>query len=137
MDYFKIVAEGRLEKLEVVAQRIVNEFECKVVSSPSPGMIMLKHVDPIDKTQFYLGEAFVTECEVEVSGKLGYGCVLGDEPERALYGAIIDSTLGNGCDIPVEAKELLESEMQHIRNEQVKEKNRVLSTKVNFDVKKG
>lgn len=137
MDYYKIVAEGRLEKLQVVVQRIVNEYEWKVVAHPSPGMIMVRHVDPIDKTKFYIGEAFVTQCEVEVAGKLGYGCVLGDEPERALYGAIIDSRLGNACDIPVEAKEILEHEMLHIGNEQVIDRNRIFNTKVNFDVKKG
>lgn len=137
MDYYQIVAEGRLEKLQVIVQRIVNEFQCKIVSGPSSGMIMVKHIDPIDKNQFYLGEAFVTQCEVEVTGNLGYGCALGDEKERALYGAIIDARLGNGYDIPVDTLKLLKQEMEYISDKQIKERNQILKTKVNFDVKKG
>lgn len=137
MDYYKIVAEGRPERIKTAVEKIVDEFQCSVLSAPSSGMIMVKHIDPIEKTPFYLGEAFVTQCEVEIKGEIGYGCVLGDEPERALYGAIIDAVLGNGFNLPHKAVEVLNDEMEYIKHKHKKEDGQILKTKVNFDVKKG
>jgi phosphonate C-P lyase system protein PhnG len=137
MDYSQVVAEGRIEKLKEIAERIVTQFPCKVISHPSPGMVMVKHIDPIEKTAFYLGEAFVTQCEVEVDGNLGYGCVLGDEPERALYGAIIDSVVGSSHGNFEEVNLMLELEKAYIISKWSGESKQISKTKVNFDVKKG
>jgi alpha-D-ribose 1-methylphosphonate 5-triphosphate synthase subunit PhnG len=137
MNYYMIAAEGRLEKIREAAEKIVDKFRCEILSGPSSGMIMVKHLDPVEKTPFYIGEAFVTQCEVEIEGSLGYGCILGDVPERAIYAAIIDSRLGNGMDIPVEAMKILRYEMEYIEKQRIIDNERVLKTKVNFDVKKG
>ncbi len=137
MNYSQVTAEGRLEKLKEMAEGIVIELPCQIIQNPSPGMVMVKHIDPIEKTPFYLGEAFVTQCEVEIGGSLGYGCVLGDEPERALYGAILDAVLGNGIAVPEKVKRLLEEEADEIQQGWSSESRQISRTKVNFDVKKG
>ena len=137
MHYSQVVAEGRLEKLKEITEKIVAEFQCKIIQHPSPGMVMVKHIDPIEKTPFYLGEAYVTQCEIEVEGKLGYGCVLGNEPERAIYGAIIDASLGNGMVVPQEVGLMLDDEAKCIRQRWSCESKHISKTKVNFDVKKG
>lgn len=137
MHYSQVVAEGRIEKLKDIAEKIVAVFPCRIISHPSPGMIMVKHIDPIEKTPFYLGEAFVTQCEVEIDEKMGYGCVLGDQPERAVYGAIIDAGLGNGMNVPGEVRSMLDEEAIYISNRWRCESGQISKTKVNFDVKKG
>lgn len=136
MDYSHVAAEGRLEKLRDIAEKIVALFPCRVISHPSPGMVMVRHLDPIEKTPFYLGEAFVTQCEVELDGNLGYGCVLGNEPERAVYGAIIDAGFGNDMNIPGEVKRMLDVEAEYINEKRNIENRQIAGTKVNFDVKK-
>ncbi|HEX9061495.1 MAG TPA: phosphonate C-P lyase system protein PhnG, partial [Clostridia bacterium] len=93
MEYSEIAAEGRLENLKLIAEKIAGMFPLSVITPPSSGMIMIQHTDPVEKTPFYLGEAFVTKCEVDIAGNIGFGCVLGDDPERALYSAIIDAAL--------------------------------------------
>lgn len=137
MNYSQVTAEGRLEKLKEMAEIIVAEHPCQIIHHSSPGMVMVKHIDPIEKTPFYLGEAFVTQCEVEIGENLGYGCVLGDEPERALYGAILDAALGNEMNIPEKVKRLLDEEANDIRHGWSSESKQASRTKVNFDVKKG
>ena len=136
MDNSQVVAEGRIEKLKDIAEAIVNAFSCRIITHPSPGMIMIKHIDPIEKTPFYLGEAYVTQCEVEVDGKMGYGCVLGDDPERALYGAIIDAVAGNNMPVSEDISSGLDSEKASILEKWAEESRRIAKTKVNFDVKK-
>lgn len=137
MDYSMVVASGRLAVLKQVAELITDRLVCKVITHPSPGMIMIKHTDPLEGTPFFLGEAFATQCEVETGGNMGYGCVLGDEPERALYGAIIDSVLGNGLDISGEIIPDLEAEKKYILDKWSEESKLVSKTKVDFDIKKG
>ena len=76
MDYSEIAAEGDLEAVREIAQAIVNRLPVRILKPPSPGMVMVKQIDPLENTQFLLGEAYVTECEVDVEGLPGYGCVL-------------------------------------------------------------
>ena len=42
-------------------------------------------------TDFYLGEILVVEAEVEYKGLKGYAMVMGDESERALLAASVDT----------------------------------------------
>ena len=137
MDYTQVVAEGRIEKLKEIAENIVDNAACKVIKSPAPGMIMLKEVDPLEKTPFYLGEAFVTECEVQVDSGLGYSCVLGENIERALYGGIIDAVIGNKHKLAEITITKLSDEEGYIREKLIQESKEISKTKVNFDVKKG
>ncbi|MCX7709161.1 MAG: phosphonate C-P lyase system protein PhnG [Clostridia bacterium] len=137
MHYSQVIAEGRIEKLRDIADTIVNHVPCRIISNPSPGMVMVKHTDPLEKTPFYLGEAFVTQCEAEVDGCMGYGCVLGDEPERAVFGAIIDAVLGNKNRMAPSVNPMIEEEARFIKDQWTRESRQISKTKVNFDVKKG
>lgn len=137
MNYIYVVAEGRIEKLKEIAEKIVEKMPCKIISQPSPGMIMIKNIDPLEKTYFYMGEAFVTKCEVEVGGNMGFGCVIGDEPERAIYGAIIDAVIDKDFDGKEQIQKMLSDEDSYLNQEWDKYYSQVSKTKVNFNVKKG
>jgi phosphonate C-P lyase system protein PhnG len=51
--------------------------------------------DPFD-TPFHLGEALVSEAEVEFDGHTGCGAVCGDEPEQALLLAAVAAVERSG-----------------------------------------
>lgn len=137
MHYSQVIAEGRLEKLKEIAEAIVSKVPCRIISHPTPGMVMVKHIDPLEKTPFYMGEAYVTQCEVEVDSIMGYGCVLGDEPERAVYGAIVDAAASSESKFAGFIGLMLEEEAAYINEKWSKESKQIARTKVNFDVKKG
>ena len=96
---------------------------------------MVRQHDPLENIFFLLGEAFVTECEVEVDGLLGYGCVLGSGEERALCGALVDAVIGGGHAMAGEILPLLESEEHRIQQTRDAESRAVASTRVNFEVR--
>lgn len=147
MDYSEIIAEACPDALHEIADLIVNRLEVRVLKPPSPGMVMVRHSDPLENTLFLLGETFVTECEVEVDGRLGYGCVLGSGEERALCGALVDAVLGgdttardsgaSGGDHPIgpEIRHLLETERLRIEARWEAESRAVASTHVSFEVR--
>ena len=126
--------------LQEIADLIVNRSDVRLLKPPSPGMVMVRHSDPLENTLFLLGETFVTECEVEVDGRLGYGCVLGSVEERALCGALVDAVLGGGtsaADHPLKSgiESLLEVERLRIQARWEAESRAVASTRVSFEVR--
>jgi phosphonate C-P lyase system protein PhnG len=148
MHYSEIVAEGSLDALKAIADEIVTRLPVRVLKAPAPGMVMVRHVDPLEKTRFLLGEAFVTECEVEVDGRLGYGCVIGSAEERALCGALVDAVFGGTSaqesgaprgpvshTIALEVEPLLDAERVRIEARWDEESRAVASTRVNFEVR--
>jgi len=149
IDYSEIVSEASPDALQEIADAIVNRLEVRVLKPPAPGMIMVRHSDPLENTLFLLGETFVTECEVEVDGRLGYGCVLGSGEESALCAALIDAVLGgsksasgNGKSAPdgnreiaSEIEHLLEAERLRIEARWEAESKAVASTRVSFEVR--
>jgi phosphonate C-P lyase system protein PhnG len=135
MDYSEIVAEASTDAVRLIAESILERVEVKVIRPPSPGMVMVRHTDPLENTLFLLGEACVTECEVVVDGLPGYGCSLGSGEERALCGALVDAVLGGGHAIRAEIASLLEEERARIQERWQAESRAVSSTRVSFDVR--
>ena len=137
MNIAEIISNGDIKELKSIAEFIVECLPCRVTAEPSAGMVMVKVVDPLEKTPFYLGEAYATQCEVEIEGKIGYGCVLGNDEERALYGAILDAVMSGGHDISGRVKLRLIKIQEEIMLRRDAEIKGALRTRVNFDVKKG
>lgn len=136
MNYSEVVAEGDIKAIKEIAGLIVNRLPCRVIAEPSPGMIMIKHIDPLEYTPFYMGEAFIMQCEVEVDEGLGYGCALGSEPDRALCGAIIDAVIGNGHPLSEWVSGLVKKEAAAIQERREVESKLTAGTRVNFDTRK-
>jgi alpha-D-ribose 1-methylphosphonate 5-triphosphate synthase subunit PhnG len=136
--YSRVAAQGDLEDLKTIAESVVESASVRVVSPPSGGMVMVRHVDPLQHTPFYLGEAQVTECEVEVDGALGYGCVLAGSDERALYAAIIDAVLGASVPNPVlrdSVARAISAVGDDLRRRRDEESARTAATRVDFEVR--
>ncbi len=131
----EIIAEASPEAVREIAELIAGRLPVKVLKSPSPGMVMVQQGEPVENTVFLLGEAFVTECEVEVDGQLGYGCILGTGRERALCGAMVDAVMGGRHPFEKEIAPLLEAEQQRIEARWDVESRAIASTRVSFEVR--
>ena len=141
MDYSEIVAEASAEATREMADRVARLLPVKVLKPPAPGMVMVRHVDPLENTLFFLGEAYVLECEVEVDGLLGYGCTLGSgdtaggDEERALCAALVDAVVGGQHPLAAELEPLLEAEAARITARREAEARATASTRVSFEVR--
>ena len=140
MDYSEIVAEASAETVRELADLVVGRLPVKVLRAPAPGMVMVRHADPLDHTLFFLGEAYVLECDVEVDGLLGYGCTLGSGAagvgeERALCAALLDAVVGGQHPLASELALLLEAEASRIAARREEESRATASTRVSFEVR--
>ena len=135
MEYTQIVAEADLDALEAAAALIAERCSVRVLKAPTPGMVMVRHVDPLEGTPFYLGEVYVTECEVEVDGSLGYGCCLGSSSRRGLFAAMVDAVLSGSHPVADPVRVLLEEEQERIRSRRRLAASAVARTRVDFQVR--
>jgi alpha-D-ribose 1-methylphosphonate 5-triphosphate synthase subunit PhnG len=135
MEYSQIAAEGGAEAVREIAQTIVDRLPVRMLKPPSAGMVMVRQIDPLENIPFLLGEAYVTECEVEVDGRAGYGCVLGSDEERALCSALLDAVFGGGHPAAADFASLLEAEEKRIRQRWEAESTAAASTRVSFETR--
>jgi len=135
MDHSEIVAEASAQSVRQIAEAIFARTEVRILKPPSPGMVMVRHSDPLENTLFLLGETYVTECEVDVDGRLGYGAAIGTEDERALCAALVDAVVGTGHPSAPEILPLLEAERDRIQERREAESLEIASTRVSFDVR--
>jgi len=135
MDHSEIIAEASAQSVRQIAEAILALAEVKILKPPSPGMVMVRHSDPLENTLFLLGETYVTECEVDVDGRLGYGAAIGSEDERALCAALVDAVVGTGHPSAPEIVPLLDAERGRIQERREAESLEIASTRVSFDVR--
>jgi alpha-D-ribose 1-methylphosphonate 5-triphosphate synthase subunit PhnG len=135
VDYSQVVAEGSIEAVRKIGERAAAELPVSVIKPPEAGMLMVRHDDPLQHTPFFLGEAYVTECEVEVDGRHGYGCCLGQDDERALCAAIVDAVVGSDHPFTSVLAPLLQAEERAIAARWLAEEQAAATTKVDFEVR--
>lgn len=134
LHYSEVAAEGDLATVRSAAELVAEHATVRVLRDPVGAMVMVRHVDPLQHTPFYLGEAHVTECEVDVDGVPGYGCVLGDSDERALIAAIIDAVMASSAPIRESVAAMLGDAARALEERRREESARVAATRVDFDL---
>jgi alpha-D-ribose 1-methylphosphonate 5-triphosphate synthase subunit PhnG len=134
MSHSEIASEAGAEAVRRIAELVAERLPVKVLRAPAPAMVMVRQVDPLENLYFHLGEAFVTECEVEVDGHHGYGCVLGPADDRALCSALLDAVFTAGHPIVADIEPLLAAEERRISAERERESRAVATTRVSFEV---
>jgi alpha-D-ribose 1-methylphosphonate 5-triphosphate synthase subunit PhnG len=88
-----ILCECELAPLEAFVSEMEPRSSVQVIRHPAVVTTMIRAEDSVEGQLFYLGEALVTECELNVDGQPGYGLCLGDEPIRGYCIAFIDALL--------------------------------------------
>lgn len=127
-----ILIKGSFNVATKLAQEILHKYNVTTIEEPDNGLVMVKVRETSKRSLFYLGEVFITECKVLISGCPGIGIVKGQEPDLAYYLAIIDAAYN--ADLP-ETKDwtiTLLSEEERIKKSYEAFKNKVLKTKVDF-----
>ncbi len=135
MDVSLIVAEAPLDILREAGTLISALPDCRSLSGPALGMYAMIHRERVCDQPFILGELLVTSAEAEVNGEIGYSCVLGDEPERARFGAIIDAALRTDHERSDALARVLERAGAIVKERHNQEKILAEATRVEFDVR--
>jgi alpha-D-ribose 1-methylphosphonate 5-triphosphate synthase subunit PhnG len=86
-----IICECDLEPLETFVKELEPHCAIQVVRHPAVGTTMIRAEDSAEGQPFYLGEALITECELNIDGQPGFGLCLGDEPVRSYCMAFLDA----------------------------------------------
>ncbi len=108
--------------------------EIRVIKPPQVGLVMIRARETVENQPFNLGEVLVTECTVALGEATGWGCCLGDDPDRAYHLAVLDLVLHLGVG-PVERIEAaLLAEEERILQEDVSEFASIARSQVQFDV---
>lgn len=112
---------------------LIEKEKVTILKPPSTALIMATAIDPFD-TNFCLGEVLVTEAQVEWSGNRGFGMIIGDEPEKALALAFINSVESSDDEKTKKSiKNIITSIERVISKREKLEEAIILSTKVNFE----
>ncbi|MGL5415092.1 MAG: phosphonate C-P lyase system protein PhnG [Clostridium sp.] len=129
----EILIKGRRKMLEHMVAHIRSMCEIKVVEKPNVALTMIKMRERGKGGLFYIGEVIVTEAKVYVEGALGIGIISGIDEEKALDLAIIDGFYKLNLGEEELFYEILLREEARIKALEVRKKDGILKTKINFD----
>ncbi|MEH7011827.1 phosphonate C-P lyase system protein PhnG [Neobacillus niacini] len=129
----EILINGSQKRVEDMADCIKDKYQVKVIQEPESGLVMLKVRETSQKSLFYPGEVLVTECKVQIEGRIGIGILTGDQPELSYNLAVIDAAYEAMLHETVGWMELLENEEKVIQEQRAAANHSILKTKVNFE----
>lgn len=130
----RILVEGDRD----IVQRIVADVEAAasiaVLDDPQESLVMVKVRESAQRSLFYLGEALMTTCRVNVEGAQGLGMVLGSDRSLAYALAVADAAFGLDDErFDKQAwKEAMVAESQRLAAKTAAERARVAATRVDF-----
>lgn len=129
----EILIHGSQALAEKLAESIKQNYQIQVIQCPENGLVMLKMRETSQKSLFYPGEIFVTECKVQIGETIGIGIVAGAQPELAENLAVIDAAFEGQLPETDSWTCLLEEEERRICEQRAVANQAVLKTKVNFE----
>ena len=68
-----VLCECELPPLEAFVTELEKQCTIHIVRHPAVASMMIRAEDSVEGQPFYLGEALVTECELNVDGQAGFG----------------------------------------------------------------
>jgi alpha-D-ribose 1-methylphosphonate 5-triphosphate synthase subunit PhnG len=127
-----ILCECELPPLESFVRELESKCTVQVIRHPAVATTMIRAEDSVEGQPFYLGEALVTECEVNVDGQPGFGLCLGDEPIRSYCIAFIDALIILSDDRLQAVEDFLSAQDEKITARLQTEQSLIQRTKVDF-----
>ena len=122
-----------LQVLESLTKKIKKKYIIKTIEEPNTGLVMIKMRESAQKSLFYLGEVFVTECKVMIGDSIGIGIIKGYHPKKVYELAIIDAAYKENLEDVKELTKRLNKIEVKILNDKKKEIAQILKTKVEFE----
>ncbi|MDQ0429348.1 alpha-D-ribose 1-methylphosphonate 5-triphosphate synthase subunit PhnG [Planomicrobium stackebrandtii] len=129
----EILIQGDGSLAKALAVSITQKYECREVSVPEQGMIMVKMRESAKNSLFYMGEVLITEAKVEISGKIGTGLLVGMDEQRATHLAIIDAAYKAQLPEAADWEHQLLEEEKKIRMAKAQQQAELFETKVSFE----
>jgi alpha-D-ribose 1-methylphosphonate 5-triphosphate synthase subunit PhnG len=127
-----ILCECELSPLEAFVSELELQYKVRVIRHPAIASMMIQAEDSVEGQPFYLGEALVTECELNVDGQAGFGLCLGDEPVRSYCIAFVDALLLLADDRTARVQAFLAEQEALIDVRLQTEQTHIQRTKVDF-----
>jgi len=131
---FEILAQADPAILLPLADTILQSTEIEIIKKSQTSLVMLRAIDSVTGCPFNLGEVLVTESEVRLGNHIGYGLIMGEEPQRALAVAVIDAVLEAGHASSSSIEEKLRQEEGRLQNNREQENALVARTRVEFEI---
>jgi len=130
---FEIISFGDKEDIIKIGKIVEKKYNVVTIRLENI-LLPIKALD-VQGVEFCLGDVFATECKVNIDGTEGYMLVLGDEKEKAYYGAIIDGAFEI---LSKNEKEWLVNELTKVKHKLMKklseEMARIAETKVEYEI---
>jgi len=127
-----ILCECELAPLKAFVRQLEIQSSIQVIRHPAIASMMIRAEDSVEGQPFYLGEALVTECELNVDGQAGFGLCLGDEPVRSYCIAFLDALLILADGRLPRVQAFLAEQESLIRARDENERAHIQRTKVDF-----
>lgn len=108
--------------------------EIKVIKPPQVGLVMMRARETVENLPFNLGEVLVTECTVALGEATGWGCCLGEDPDRAYHLAVLDLALHLGVGPVDKIEATLLAQEERILQEDRAEFANIARSRVQFEV---
>lgn len=108
--------------------------EIKVIKPPQVGLVMMRARETVENQPFNLGEVLVTECTVALGEATGWGCCLGEDPDRAYHLAVLDLALHLGVGPVDKIEATLLAEEERILQEDRTEFANIARSRVQFEL---
>lgn len=89
------LASVSLDTLQDLVAQIGASSRVTLPRPPVTALVMMPSRDFVQWPSFYLGEVLVSHCAAAVDGTVGFGCVLGGDPDRAYCLAVIDAAVAS------------------------------------------
>ena len=126
----KILAKSDRQIVSAMSASIQEKYRPVIIKEPGKTLTMIKMREPVRQSLFYIGEVIVCEAMVEIDGINGMAVTIGDDIEKVLDMAIIDSAINKGVFTGMDTLLTLEKE----QNDKVMRENAMhLKTMVNFE----
>ncbi len=131
---FEAIAACDEERLAALAERVLaGGVQVTILRPPSPGLVMVRARESARRSVFNLGEATVTEAEVEIDGARGYAMTMGIRPRHGLAGAIVDAAAEALPALRPAIEDELRAALRERDERRAARRRRVAGTRVEFD----
>jgi alpha-D-ribose 1-methylphosphonate 5-triphosphate synthase subunit PhnG len=87
----KILSGLTVQQLKEWTEPLERKGHIQVMKAPGMGLVMMRAMDSVTSEKFNAGEVLISECTVSLNGRLGYGAVMGRDPEKARSLALMDA----------------------------------------------
>lgn len=130
----RVLVEGDREVLASFAQAAAAHLQVEVFKEPVEELVMLKVREGAAKSTFFLGEALMVSCIVQVEDTYGYGMLLGEDREAAYQLAVVDAAYAHDAEWCEHAgwNETLCEQQALLSEEEQEQRARIAKTRVDF-----